>query len=91
MGQSTPEDKGPEPFVVDIEAATLANENYRTTLWTGSNLQLTVMHIEPGHDIGLEVHEHGDQFLRVEAGRAECRWVLPRTTSRLIARSRTIG
>lgn len=70
LGQSTPEDKGPEPFVVDIEAATLANENYRTTLWTGSNLQLTVMHIEPGHDIGLEIHEHGDQFLRVEAGRA---------------------
>jgi mannose-6-phosphate isomerase-like protein (cupin superfamily) len=56
--------------VVDIEEATLGNENYRTTLWTGVNLQMTVMHIEPGRDIGLEVHPDGDQFLRVEAGRA---------------------
>jgi mannose-6-phosphate isomerase-like protein (cupin superfamily) len=70
MTTPTPDDAGPEPFVVDIEATTLANERYRTTLWTGKNLQMTVMHIEPGHDIGLEVHEHGDQFLRVEAGRA---------------------
>lgn len=64
------QDTGRDPFVVDIEAATLQNDNYRTTLWTGSNLQMTVMSIEPGGDIGLEVHEHGDQFLRVEAGRA---------------------
>jgi len=70
MAQSRSEDAGPEPFVVDIEEATLGNENYRTTLWTGSHLQMTVMNITPGHDIGLEVHDHGDQFLRVEAGRA---------------------
>jgi mannose-6-phosphate isomerase-like protein (cupin superfamily) len=63
-------DRGPSPFVIDIEAATLANESYRTTLWTGSNLQMTVMHIEPGHDVGLEVHSDRDQFLRVEQGRA---------------------
>jgi mannose-6-phosphate isomerase-like protein (cupin superfamily) len=56
--------------VVDIEEVTLGNENYRTTVWTGVNLQMTVMHIEPGHDIGLEVHPDGDQFLRIEAGRA---------------------
>jgi mannose-6-phosphate isomerase-like protein (cupin superfamily) len=67
---SSPSDAGPEPFVVDIENATLANERYRTTLWTGTHLQMTVMHIDPGHDIGLEVHPDGDQFLRVEAGRA---------------------
>lgn len=66
---SDPNDAGPNPFVVDIEQATLANENYRTTLWTGSNLQMTVMNIEPGNEIGLEVHEDGDQFLRVESGR----------------------
>jgi mannose-6-phosphate isomerase-like protein (cupin superfamily) len=65
---TTPKDEGPNPFVIDIEQATLANENYRTTLWTGANLQMTVMHIEPGHDIGLEVHEDRDQFLRVEHG-----------------------
>lgn len=70
MTTSSFSDEGPNPFVVDIESATLTNDSYRTTLWTGSNLQMTLMHIEPGHDIGLEVHEHGDQFLRVEAGRA---------------------
>jgi mannose-6-phosphate isomerase-like protein (cupin superfamily) len=63
-------DHGPQPFVLDIEKATLENANYRTTLWTGKFLQMTVMSIEPGHDIGFEVHEDHDQFLRIEAGRA---------------------
>ncbi|MDB5187225.1 MAG: cupin [Candidatus Saccharibacteria bacterium] len=63
-------DHGPKPFVTNIEKATLGNENYRTTLWTGKNLQVTVMAIQPGHDIGLEVHDDHDQFLRVEQGNA---------------------
>jgi mannose-6-phosphate isomerase-like protein (cupin superfamily) len=63
-------DDGPQPFVTNIESDTLANGNYRTTRWTGTNLQMTLMSIEPGHDIGLEVHADGDQFLRVESGRA---------------------
>jgi mannose-6-phosphate isomerase-like protein (cupin superfamily) len=63
-------DHGPEPFVMNIEQATLTNENYRTTLWTGKNLQLTVMTIQPGHDIGLEAHDDHDQFLRIEEGEA---------------------
>lgn len=62
-------DPGATPFVVDIEAATLDNPNFRTTLWTGDNLQLTVMSIPPGGEIGLEVHHDHDQFLRVEQGR----------------------
>lgn len=62
-------DHGPAPFVVNIEEETLANTNYRTTLWTGNNLQLTLMAIAPGDDIGLEVHEDHDQFLRIESGR----------------------
>ena len=66
---SEPVDAGPNPFVVDIEAKTLENTNYRTTIWTGKNLQLTVMAIKPGDDIGLEVHEDHDQFIRVEEGR----------------------
>lgn len=61
-------DMGPEPYVVDITEASLSNDTYRTTLWTGTNLQMTVMSIKPGDDIGLEVHEDGDQFLRVEQG-----------------------
>lgn len=64
-------DKGPEPFVTNIEASTVDNTNYRTTLWTGQNLQLTVMSIEPGNDIGLEVHDTHDQFLRIEQGDAK--------------------
>lgn len=63
-------DYGPKPFVTNIEAATLLNDNYRSTLWTGKNLQVTVMAIQPGHDIGLEVHDDHDQFLRIEQGEA---------------------
>jgi mannose-6-phosphate isomerase-like protein (cupin superfamily) len=62
-------DHGSEPFVTDIEQLTLANENFRTTVWTGAHLQLTVMSIPVGGDIGLEVHPDNDQFLRVEQGR----------------------
>lgn len=63
-------DNGPDPFVTNIEQATLDNTNYRTTLWTGKNLQVTLMAIQPGHDIGLEVHDTHDQFLRIEEGQA---------------------
>jgi mannose-6-phosphate isomerase-like protein (cupin superfamily) len=63
-------DEGPDPFVTNIEVDSLANANFRTARWTGSHLQMTLMSIEPGGEIGLEVHEDRDQFLRVEAGRA---------------------
>lgn len=64
-------DFGPVPYAVNIEEETLTNDNYRRTLWTGGHLQLTLMTIQPGHDIGLEVHDDHDQFLRVEAGTAK--------------------
>lgn len=63
-------DYGPAPFVVDLEAASKQNTNYRTTLWTGPHLQLTLMSINVGEDIGLEVHPAIDQFIRIEAGQA---------------------
>lgn len=63
-------DYGPHPFVINIEEATLANPAFRVALWTGKYLQLTVMSIEVGDDIGLEVHPDGDQFIRVEQGQA---------------------
>ena len=66
-------DQGPNPFVIDIETATRENTTYRTALWTGGSLQLTVMSIPPGEDIGLEVHPDRDQFLRIEAGRGRVR------------------
>ncbi|GAA0471546.1 cupin domain-containing protein [Alkalibacillus silvisoli] len=61
-------DHGPNPYTVNIEEATLLNDNFRTALWTGEYLQLTLMNIEPGDDIGLEIHRDHDQFLRVEDG-----------------------
>lgn len=61
-------DYGPHPFVVDVEAATIENTAFRVAKWTGTNMQMTLMSIEPGDDIGLEVHEDHDQFLRVEQG-----------------------
>jgi len=64
-------DKGPAPTVMNVESATIENTNYRTTAWTGNNLQMTLMSIEPGHDIGLEVHDTHDQFLRLEQGQAK--------------------
>jgi mannose-6-phosphate isomerase-like protein (cupin superfamily) len=69
MATETLSDHGPAPFVTDIEQATLTNESYRTALWTGAHLQLTIMSIEAGGEIGLEVHPDRDQFLRVESGR----------------------
>ena len=61
-------DFGSDPFVFNIEDYTKANETYRTVLWTGENMQLTVMNILPGDDIGLEIHHDHDQFIRVEEG-----------------------
>lgn len=66
-------DRGKQPVVENIEEMTLTNENYRTTIWTGSKLQVTLMTIQPGDDIGLEVHEGIDQFLRIEAGQGLCK------------------
>ena len=67
--QPQEQDYGPLPFVVDIESATEQNTNYRTALWTGTHLQMTLMSIAVGDDIGLEVHPDNDQFMRIEDGR----------------------
>ncbi|GMQ57482.1 hypothetical protein AN1V17_18770 [Vallitalea sediminicola] len=61
-------DYGPEPFVVNIDKATKKNNTYRTALWTGENLQVTLMSIDVDDDIGLEVHPTVDQFIRIEEG-----------------------
>ena len=57
-------------WVGDIEDATTSNDTFRTVLFTGRHVQLTVMSLQPGEEIGLEVHEDLDQFIRVEQGRA---------------------
>lgn len=61
-------DHGKQPYVVNINQAAKQNSNYRTAIWTGEHLQVTLMSINVGDDIGLEVHPKVDQFLRIEQG-----------------------
>lgn len=61
-------DYGPKPFVINIDEATKENNTFRTALWTGKHLQVTLMSIPVGSDIGLEIHPSTDQFLRIEEG-----------------------
>ena len=55
-------------WIADIEDVTVANSNFRTVLYTGTHIQLTVMSLPAGENIGWEMHDHLDQFLRVERG-----------------------
>jgi mannose-6-phosphate isomerase-like protein (cupin superfamily) len=52
----------------DIESLTLDNEHFRHVLYTAEHMQLVLMKLEPGEEIGSEVHEENDQFFRFEAG-----------------------
>lgn len=61
-------DYGQKPFVVNINEASKHNNAFRTALWTGKYLQVTLMSINVGEDIGLEIHSDVDQFLRLEQG-----------------------
>lgn len=58
-------------YVDNIEELTLANTNYRQVLFTGKNMQLVLMSLKPGEEIGKEVHEEHDQFFRIEAGKVK--------------------
>jgi mannose-6-phosphate isomerase-like protein (cupin superfamily) len=55
-------------YVDNIEEATVSNEDFRRVLYTGKNLQLVLMTLPPGCDIGEEVHDDRDQFFRIEEG-----------------------
>lgn len=61
-------DYGPNPYVTNIEKTALQNPNFRTAVWTGCHLQMTVMCIPPCGEVGHEVHEDTDQLIRVEQG-----------------------
>lgn len=63
-------DFGGEPLVLNIDRAANFNQNFRTALWTGDNLQVTLMSIPPKGEIGLEMHPNVDQFIRLESGNA---------------------
>ena len=55
-------------YVINIEEKTLDNDFFREVLFTAHSVQLVVMSLAPGEEIGEETHDHGDQFIRVEAG-----------------------
>lgn len=61
-------------FVDDIEALTNGNADYRRVVYTGKHLQLVLMALQPGEEIGEEVHATHDQFFRVETGVGEV-WI----------------
>ena len=52
----------------NIERETIGNEDFRRVLYTGEHLQLVLMTLQPGEEIGEEVHEDRDQFFRIEEG-----------------------
>jgi mannose-6-phosphate isomerase-like protein (cupin superfamily) len=58
-------------YSINIEEKSIENPNFREVLFTAPNLQLVVMTLQPGEEIGMETHEHGDQFFRVEAGEGQ--------------------
>ena len=57
-----------QAYTTDIERDTLANEDFRRVLHTGQHLQLVLMTLKPGEDLGSETHAEHDQFIRIEAG-----------------------
>ena len=58
-------------FVDDIEELTESNKDFRRVLYTGKHLQLVLMSLKPGEEIGEEVHDTHDQFFRIEKGKGE--------------------
>lgn len=58
-------------FVDDIEKLTTGNDDFRRVVYTGKHMQLVLMTLKPGEEIGAEVHEGHDQFLRFEEGEGE--------------------
>lgn len=61
-------DYGSVPVIFDLEAMAKMNNSFRTALWTGTHMQLALMSIQPGEDIGVEMHPDTDQFIRIEEG-----------------------
>ena len=68
-------------FVDDIEKLTKDNSDFRRVVYTGKHMQLVLMTLKPGEEIGAEVHEGHDQFLRFEEGEGEV--VIDGTTHRV--------
>ncbi len=61
----------PKSMVANLEQETLQNTDYRRVLHTMKYMQIVLMSIKPGEEIGMEVHEKGDQLIRVESGKGQ--------------------
>lgn len=61
-------DRGGEPAVINLERLTRLNRNFRTAIWTGEYMQMTLMSVPTGGEIGFEMHRDLDQLLLIESG-----------------------
>lgn len=59
-------------YKTNIEKSTLGNENFREVLYTSKHLQLVLMSLKAGEDIGEEIHTNIDQFFCFESGNGKC-------------------
>jgi mannose-6-phosphate isomerase-like protein (cupin superfamily) len=75
-------------YVGPIEKETLDNGFFRKVLFTGKHCQLVVMCLQPGEEIGEEVHDHVDQFFRIEKGKA--RFVFNEKEEHLVRESEAV-
>ena len=65
------EESGENLLLINIHKEAICNNTFRTVLWTGEHLQVTVMSIPVGGEIGLEKHDDLDQFIKIENGCAK--------------------
>ena len=68
-------DYGPNPFTININNAAMNNDTFRTALWTGNNLQLTLMSIPTGEEIGVEMHQTMINFCILNLVTGLSKWV----------------
>ena len=68
LKSETNQNAGSKPSLINIHNETMCNRLFRKEIWTGEHLQVTVMSIPVGGEIGLERHDNLDQFIRVESG-----------------------
>lgn len=59
-------------FYSNIEKDTQANTNFRKVLYSAQHMQLVLMTLKPGEEIGAEIHSENDQFFRFESGNGKC-------------------
>ena len=57
---------------LDLEEATFENYDFKSVLYTGKQLQLMIMSLESGEDIGWKTYKRADQFVYIESGSGTC-------------------